>query len=47
MPGCPTKLDNSRARATVLALGVGVGCLDILSLLCHFSLLSSCLWEMA
>ena len=30
-----------------LAVGAGVGCLDIFSLVCHFSLLSSCLWETA
>ena len=31
----------------VLALGAGGGCLDIFSLIYHFSLLSPSLWEMA
>ena len=30
---------------TVLTVGAGGGCLDIFSLLCHFSLLSPSLWE--
>ena len=51
VPGRPTYLDYSRARAycaysrcgqgpTVLTVGAGGGCLDIFSLVCHFSLLS-------
>ena len=33
----PTNLDLSRARPSVLAVGAGGGCLDIFSLICHFS----------
>ena len=29
VPGCPANLDYSRARASALAVGAGVGCLDI------------------
>ena len=36
VPGRPTNLDNSRARAYPLAVGAGWGCLDI-----FFSRLSS------
>ena len=32
---------------TALAVGAGEGCLDIFSLFCHFSFLSSSLWETA
>ena len=32
---------------TALAVGVGGGCLDIFSLVYHFSFLSSSLWETA
>ena len=32
---------------TALAVGAGGGCLDIFSLVCHFSFLSPSLWEMA
>ena len=32
---------------TALAVGVGGGCLDIFSLVCHFSFLSPSLWETA
>ena len=32
---------------TVLAVSAGGGCLDIFSLLCHFSFLSPSLWETA
>ena len=28
VPGRPTKLDHSRARASALAVGAGGGCLD-------------------
>ena len=31
----------------VLAVGAGGGCLDIFSLICHFSILSPSLWETA
>ena len=40
VPGRPTNLDYSRARAIVLAVGAGGGCLDIFSLIYHFSFLS-------
>ena len=42
-PGRPTNLDHSRARA----VGAGGGCLDIFSLIYHFSFLSPSLWETA
>ena len=45
VPGRPTNLDHSRARATALAVGAGGGCLDIFSLIYHFSFLSPSLWE--
>ena len=48
-PGCPTNLDCSgatRQGPTALAVGAGGGCLDIFSLICHFSFLSPSLWEM-
>ena len=32
---------------TALAVGAGGGCLDIFSLICHFSFLSPSLWETA
>ena len=47
VPGSLANLDHSRARATVLAVGAGRGCLDIFSLVYHISLLSPCLWETA
>ena len=48
VPGRPTYLDLGRARPTVLAVGAGGGCLDIFSLVYHFSLLSPpSLWETA
>ena len=36
-PGRPANLDHSRARASALAVGAGGGCLDIFSLIYHFS----------
>ena len=36
-----------RQGLTVLAVGAGGGCLDIFSLVYHFSILSSSLWETA
>ena len=45
--GRPTSLDKSSARAYCACSKCGWGCLDIFSLVCHFSLLSPCLWEMA
>ena len=47
VPGRPTDLDYSRARAYCLAVGAGGGCLDIFSLIYHFSFLSPSLWETA
>ena len=47
LPGLPTTLDWSREGPTALAVGIGGGCLDIFSLVCQFSFLSSPLWEMA
>ena len=47
VPGRPTYLDPSRARAYALAVGVGGGCLDIFSLIYPFSFLSPSLWETA
>ena len=47
VPERPTNLDNSWARAYSLAVG-GVGvCLDIFSLIYHFSFVSPSLWETA
>ena len=37
VPGHPANLDYSRTRASALAVGAGGGCLDIFSLICHFS----------
>ena len=45
VPGRPTNLDYSRAEPTALAVGAGGGCLDIFSLVYHFSFLSPSLWE--
>ena len=39
MPGRPTNLNNSKVGPTVLVVGAGRGCLDIVSLNCHFLLL--------
>ena len=47
VPGRPTNLDLSRARACCAAEGAGGGCLDIFSLIYHFYLLSPSLWETA
>ena len=47
VPGRPTNLDNSRARAYALAVGTGGGCLDIFTLVYRLSLLSPSLWETA
>ena len=37
VPGRPANLDCNRARASALAVGAGGGCLDIFSLIYHFS----------
>ena len=47
VPGRPTNLDYSRARAYCACSRCGWGWLGIFSLLCHFSLLSPSLWETA
>ena len=47
VPGRPACLDYGRARASMLAEGADGGCLDIFSLICHFSFLSPSLWETA
>ena len=46
VPGRPTHLDNSRARAYCASSGCGWECLDIFPLVYFFSLPAS-LWEMA
>ena len=45
VPGRPTYLDKSRARAYCSCSLWGWGCLDIYSLVYHFSFLSPSLWE--
>ena len=47
VPGRPTNLDNSRASTTALAVGTGGGCLDIFTLVYHFSFLPPSLWKKA
>ena len=47
VPGRPTNLDKSRARAYCACSRCGWGCLDIFSLIYLFSFLSPCLWETA
>ena len=47
VPGRPTNLDESRARAYCACFRCGLGCLDIFTLLCPFSPLSPSLWETA
>ena len=47
VPGHPTYLAYSRARPIALAVGASGGCLDIFSLICHFSFLFPSLWETA
>ena len=47
VPGRPTNLDHSRARACCACSGYGWGFLDIFSLVCRFSFLSPSLWETA
>ena len=45
--GRPINLDKSRARAYRTCSRCGLGCLDIFSLVYHFSFLSPSLWETA
>ena len=50
IPGRPTNLDKSSARAYCAcnrSIGAGGGCLDIFTLVYHFSFLSPSLWETA
>ena len=49
VPGRPTNLDYIIVGQgpIVLAVGAGGGCLDIFSLIYHFSFLSPSLWETA
>ena len=42
--GRPTNLDKSRARAYCAYSGCVLDCLDIISLVFHFSFLSPSLW---
>ena len=45
VPGRPTSLDKSRARANCSCSRCGWGCLDIFTLIYSFSPLSPSLWE--
>ena len=47
VPGCPTILITVGQGPAVLAVGAGGRCLDIFTLIYHFSLLSHSLWETA
>ena len=47
VPGRPTNLDDSRQGLIVLAGSADGGCLNIFSLIYHFSFLSPSLWETA
>ena len=47
VPGGPTTSVKSRAGAYCACGGSGGGCLDIFSLVCHFSFLFPSLWETA
>ena len=47
VPVRPTYLELSRASAYCACSGCGRGCLDIFSLVYHFSFLSPSLWETA
>ena len=47
VPGRPTSLDYSKARAYCACSRCGWGCLDIFSLIYHFSFLPPSLWETA
>ena len=47
VPGRPTNLEYSRARAYCACSRCGWGCVDIFSLVYHFSILSPSLWETA
>ena len=47
VPGLPTILIIVGQGPTALAVGAGGGCLDIFTLIYHFSFLSPSLWETA
>ena len=47
VPGCPTIRTTVGQEPTALAVGVGVGCLNIFTLIFPFFPLSPSLWEMA
>ena len=47
VPGRPTIWITEGQGPTTLAVGAGGGCLDIFSLVYHFSFLSPSLWETA
>ena len=47
VPGRPTNLDKSRARACCACSRCGWGLFGLFSLVYHFSFLSPSLWEMA
>ena len=47
VPGRPTNLIIVGQGSTGLTVGVGGGCLDIFTLIYHFSFLSPSFWEMA
>ena len=47
VPGRPTIWIIVGQGPTVLAVGADVGCLDLFSLIYHFSFLSPSLWETA
>ena len=47
VPGRPTSLMIVGQGLTALAVGAGGGCLDIFSLVYHFSFLTPSLWETA
>ena len=47
VPGHPTIWIIVGQGPTALAVGVGGGCLDILSLISHFSFLTPSVWETA
>ena len=47
VPGRPTILISVGQGLTALAVGAGGGCLDIFTLIYHFSPLSTSLWETA
>ena len=45
VPGRPTNWIRVGQGPTALAVGAGGGCLDIFTLVCHFSFLSPYLWK--